>query len=58
VSAARTILEMAPRAAEIGNIEERLEKLEQTAKTHAWRGTNDDQPFAPPGKTRDLNGAA
>ena len=32
VSSARTILEMALRAAEIGDIEERLEQLEQIAK--------------------------
>jgi hypothetical protein len=57
VSAARTILEMALRAAEIGDIEERLERLEQIAKTRAWRGSDDNQPNpAPPGTSRGVNG--
>ena len=59
VSAARCLLEMALRAAEIGDIEERLEKLEQIAKAHgAWRESNDDQSLATPGKNRGLNGPA
>jgi hypothetical protein len=58
VSSARTILEMALRAAEISDIEERLERLEQIAKTRAWREPNDDQSLATPGKNRGVNGPA
>jgi hypothetical protein len=58
VSAARCILEMALRAAEIGDIEERLERLEQIAKTPgAWRG-NDREDQTSTRSTRDVNGAA
>ena len=57
VAAARTLLEMALRAVELDDIEGRLEKLEQIAKTHgAWREPNDDQSLATPGKNRGLNG--
>jgi hypothetical protein len=57
VSAARYILEQALWAAEIGDIEERLERLEQIAKIRARRGPDDNQPNpAPPGTSRGVNG--
>jgi AcrR family transcriptional regulator len=43
VSAARTILELGLRAVEIGDIEERLTKLEQLVKNHR-KGSDDYQP--------------
>jgi hypothetical protein len=49
VSAARTILEQALRAVELGDIQERLEKLEVLTKNSNWRrGTNEqaDSPQA------------
>ena len=60
ISAARCILEQALRAAEIGDIEERLERLEQIAKTHgAWREPNHDRENqTPTGKNRGVNGPA
>jgi hypothetical protein len=57
VSAARTILEMALRSAEIGDIAERLARLEQLAKNN-WR-PNDHRPdHAQIGTTRRTNGPA
>jgi hypothetical protein len=60
VSAARCILEQALRAVEIGDIQERLEKLEQIAKTHgAWRDPNHDRENqTSAGKNRSVNGPA
>jgi hypothetical protein len=40
VSAARTILEQALRAVELGDIAERLAKLEAIARTRDWKGPN------------------
>jgi hypothetical protein len=60
VSSARTILEMSLRVAEIGDITERLERLEQIAKTHgAWREPNHDRENQTSiGKNRGVNGPA
>jgi hypothetical protein len=44
VSAARCILEQALRAAELGDLEERLAKLETIAQRRSWR--SDEQPHA------------
>jgi hypothetical protein len=52
-SAARTILEMTLRAAELGDLEERLTKLEAISKSRSWRG--DEQSDAAP---RGVNGHA
>jgi hypothetical protein len=58
VSAARTVLEMALRAAEIGELEERLTRLEQIARNNNWR-LDDHQPDHPQaGTARTTNGAA
>ena len=55
VSAARTVLEMALRAVELGDIEERLERLEQIAKY--GKGAADEQPdHTATGTTRGPNG--
>jgi hypothetical protein len=53
VSAARCILEQALRAAELGDLEERLAKLETIAQGRSWRG--DEQPHATP---KGVNGHA
>jgi hypothetical protein len=60
VSSARVILEMSLRAAEIGDIVERLGRLEQIAKTHgAWREPNHERENqTPTGKNRGVNGPA
>jgi hypothetical protein len=60
VSAARTILETALRAAEIGDIEERLAKLEQIVRSPGWRKGNDEpEPNrAQAGSARRTNGSA
>jgi hypothetical protein len=42
VSAARTILEQALRAVELGDIQQRLDKLEQIAKSR-WKGPGNDR---------------
>ena len=58
VSAARTILEQGLRAVELGDIQERLDKLEQIAKSR-WKGASDDQSnYAPAGAARGVNGPA
>ena len=54
VSAAITLLEISLKAVELADIQERLENLEAIAKTHARRGPDDDQPFAPLGKIEML----
>jgi hypothetical protein len=54
VSAARCILEQAMRAAELGDLEERLAKLEVIAQVRGWR--SDEQPHLAPGK--GVNGHA
>jgi hypothetical protein len=56
VAAARTILEQALRAVELGDIEERLGRLEALAKSRGWRGFNDEPSPATPGKS--VNGHA
>jgi hypothetical protein len=53
VSAARCILEQALRAAELGDLEERLAKLEAIAQSRSWR--SDEQPHAAP---KGVNGHA
>jgi hypothetical protein len=53
VSAARCILEQALRAAELGDLEERLAKLETIAQGRSWR--SDEQPHATP---KGVNGHA
>jgi hypothetical protein len=57
VSAARCILEMALRAAEIGDIEERLTRLEQLAKNN-WRPDDHHPDHAQVGSARTTNGRA
>jgi hypothetical protein len=57
VSAARCILEQALRAAELGDIEERLAKLETIAKGRNWKGAGAEQPLAASGN-RGVNGHA
>ena len=58
VSAARILLELGLKSVEIGDIQERLEKLEQIAKTHgAWRDPNHDRENqTSAGKNRSVNG--
>jgi hypothetical protein len=56
VSAARCILEQALKAAELGDIEERLASLEAIAKGRVWRGAGDENSHAAPG--RGVNGYA
>jgi len=46
LSAAKTILELGLKAVELGDIDERLAKLEELAKNRGWRGANDEMPFA------------
>jgi hypothetical protein len=59
VSAARCILEMALRAAEIGDIVERISKLEQIVKSSNWKGLgNDHSDRAPVGGAGRINGRA
>ena len=56
VQAARCVLEQALRAAEIGDIQERLDKLEAIAKSR-WKGPNDEQPnHTPAERPRTVNG--
>jgi hypothetical protein len=58
VSAARTILEQALRAVEMGDIQERLTKLEELAKNR-WKGPIDEQPdHTATGTARGPNGHA
>jgi hypothetical protein len=54
VSAARTILEQALRAVELGDIEERLAKLEAIAQNRTWREAGNENTHA----TRGVNGHA
>jgi hypothetical protein len=56
VSATRTILEQAPQAVELGDIQERLSKLEQIAKSRNWREPDDQPNSAPAGAARNVNG--
>jgi hypothetical protein len=59
VSAARTLLELGLKSVEIFHIQERLEKLEQIAKTHGvWRDPNDRENQTSAGKNRSVNGSA
>jgi hypothetical protein len=44
------------RAAELGDVEERLAKLEAIAKGRGWRGASDEQHPSAPG--RGVNGHA
>jgi len=53
LTAAKTILEMALRAAELGDLEDRLSKLEAIAQGRGWR--SDEQPHAAP---KGVNGHA
>jgi phage terminase small subunit len=53
VSAARCVLEQALRAAELGDLEERLAKLETIAQSRSWR--SDEPPHAAP---KGVNGHA
>ena len=53
VSAARCILEQALRAAELGDLEDRLAKLESIAQGRSWR--SDEQTHAAP---KGVNGHA
>jgi hypothetical protein len=56
VSAAKAILDTALKAAELSDIEERLEKLEQIAKGR-WKGDHDRPPNqTQAGTTRGVNG--
>jgi hypothetical protein len=55
VSAARCILEQALRAAELGDIEERLAKLEAISQGRGWRGNSDEPSHAAP---KGVNGHA
>ena len=55
VSAARCILEQALRAAELGDLEERLAKLETIAQGRGWRVSSDEQTPAMP---KGVNGHA
>ena len=58
VSAARVILELGVRVVEIGDIEERLDKLEQIAKSR-WKGSSDDREDQTPTRpVRGVNGPA
>jgi hypothetical protein len=58
VAAARCVLEQALHAAELTDIEERLDRLEAVAKSRDWKGSNDDQPnLTPSSKNRGVNGA-
>jgi len=55
VSAARCILEQALRAAELGDLEERLAKLEAIAQNRTWKGAGNEQSHATP---KGVNGHA
>ena len=56
-SVAKTLLEFGFKAVEIGDIQERLDKLEQIAKSHDWKGPNsDDHANAATEKNRGVNG--
>jgi hypothetical protein len=55
VSAARCILEQALRAAEVGDLEERLAKLEAIAQGRGWRVSSDEETHAAP---KGVNGHA
>jgi hypothetical protein len=58
-TAAKALLDMAMRGAEIADIEERLVRLEQLVKHNNWRGPDDRQSdSAQAGTTRRTNGAA
>jgi hypothetical protein len=56
VSAARCILEQALRAVELGDIAERLSKLEAIAQNRTWRGAGNEQSHA--SSPRGVNGHA
>jgi hypothetical protein len=56
VSASRCILEQALRATELGDVQERLARLEALTKNR-WKGTTDDEPnSAPAAKAGGANG--
>jgi hypothetical protein len=56
VSASRTLLELGLRAVEIGDIEERIGKLEAIVKSN-WKGAGNDQPGNTQARgTRAING--
>jgi hypothetical protein len=60
-TAAKALLEMAMRGAEIADIEERLVRLEQLVKHNNWKGPEPDDRHpnnATTGTTRKTNGAA
>jgi hypothetical protein len=57
VSAAKTILEMGLRAIELDDIEERLDKLEQIAKSRNWKESGAEQSLAA-SVNRGVNGHA
>jgi hypothetical protein len=58
VAAARTVLEMALRAVELDDVEQRLSKLEEIAKSR-WKGLgNDREDQTSTGKNRGVNGPA
>jgi hypothetical protein len=60
VAASRVILELGTRAVELEHIQQRLDRLEQIAKTRgAWREPNHDREIqTPTGKNRSVNGPA
>src|SRR5262245_61449556 len=57
ISAAKIILEMGLRAIELGDIDERLDKLEQIAKSR-WKGPDDASNHTQARTTRGINGRA
>jgi len=59
VSAARTILEMALRAVELGDIQERLAALETIAKSRSWKEPSHVREDQAPSRTAGgINGGA
>jgi hypothetical protein len=59
VSAAKAVLELGVKVVELTDLQQRIETLEQVAKTtRNWKGPNDDQPPAPAGSARKTNGSA
>jgi hypothetical protein len=59
VSASRTLLELGLRAVEIGDIEERIERLEAIAKSRNWKEPNHDREDQTPSRTAGgINGRA
>jgi hypothetical protein len=57
VSAARTLLELALRSVELQDVEERIDKLEQIAKSRNWKESGAEQFLAASGN-RGVNGHA